>query len=146
MLAVNEDLQRHLAEPPYRKGEINGRWRFVRIEWPRAIFELSTRDGNRPWIALALDLTGYPANPPLVQFWDLAKNARLEAHLWPRLKESQAFQPNRAGLYIACDRDALSAHSDWAQSSPNTNWRPDIGVARYLSAVYGSLQEAHLVA
>lgn len=141
---MKEEFVRHLAEAPYKKGVINNRWRLVRFDEPQAFFELATSNGQIPWIGLHLDLTGYPTAAPLGEFWNFDTSQRLEAKRWPTLNGNSALRSDRKGLYIACDRDALATYPDWAQTFPNTNWRPDIGVARYLSVVYGLLQDASL--
>lgn len=138
----NDELfQRHLKEPAFQKGVINGRWRTVEYNYPIFKVELATPNADRPWIAVRIDITGYATGTaPLGQFWDLTRDERLAANLWPRHPHSQAFSTAHAGLYIACDRAGLQAHPGWAQNSPNTTWRLEIGITRYLSVVYGLLQ------
>ena len=52
---------------------------------------------------------------------------------------------SRPKILVACDRSALEtqgSHPEWATDHPNTNWRPAIGIARYLSVVGDLLDTA----
>lgn len=133
----------------FRRGLANGSWGRACISGTTVTVPLSTGRSVPRWIGLRLDLTGYPHVAPQGIFWDLENDQRLPNDQWPTLPgNNQAFRRDWAGgngLYIACDRSALVAgqgHPEWANTLTNTNWRPDIGIARYLSVVTDLLHVA----
>lgn len=135
--AVSEEaLRRHLSEIPYTRGLVNKRWGPSCIDGSHVTLPLFIPHGK---VGLRLDLTGYPDMAPQGVFWDLKTDSRLRDESWPLLRSgNQAFRTDWEGgsaLYIACDRTALNHHPEWAQDHPLTNWRPDIGVARYVIVV-----------
>jgi len=145
-----EVLIKHLSEMPFRRGFVNGRWRSACIDFPIVTISVATGQPEPVWIGLRLDLSGYPNTAPQGVFWDIEHNVRLPDARWPILQEdNKAFRVDWAGgngLYIACDRSALMpgpGHPEWATTFPNTNWQPEIGIARYLSVVYGLLKIAY---
>lgn len=144
MAALLEDL----AGVPFQVGLANGLWSVACINDKIVTIRLNTRNKEVPWLGLRLDVSGYRALAPQGVFWDLELDTRLPNNRWPVLQENQAFRPDWAGglgLYIACDRSALvpgAGHPEWANTHLYTNWRPEVGIARYLSVVSTLLRYA----
>lgn len=147
--AEMETLREHLQGISFRRGLANGAWSPACLDERIVTIRLSTGRQCSRLIGLRLDITGYPSVAPQGVFWDVFNDRRLPNENWPILPEGhQAFRPdwaNGQGLYIACDRSALvpgTGHPEWATTLPYTNWRPEIGIARYLSVVSGLLKIA----
>jgi hypothetical protein len=147
MTASEQALRRHLAEARFVSGELDMKWRSVALAWPYATFEVMAPKGDA--FVLRLEVNDYPLRPPTGTFWDVAANAMLPHHLWPRGgRASQVFRTdwhNGVGLYMPCDYFTLANHApDWPASMPSMLWRPEVGVTQYLRIVHDLLRDPEL--
>lgn len=141
LLQGQRALESHLEMAPYLLGEVNGRWKFRRIDWPFALFEVFARDG-RPY-TIRLECDDYPGMPTGA-FWDAQRNCWLAPNRWPRAgaRFGAALRSDWQGgtaLYIPCDRRSIAGHEQWLQLHPAWAWDPSVGVARYLEVVWTML-------
>jgi len=150
--ADEQAVKRDLEGVAFLRGVTNGRWREPKVIGKHVFIKMATSTKSA-MIGLRLDITGYPDAAPQGVFWDLERNERLADGLWPVLADgNRAFRTDWAGglgFYIACDRSALVqgiGHPEWATTHTNTNWRPNVGIARYLSVVADLLAMATMPA
>lgn len=147
MDAAEAALRRHVTEAAFVSGELDGRWRLVRVSWPHAQFEVVDRLGQG--FILRLDCTGYPLAAPTGTLWDPVRDAMLEFRYWPRgTRCNQAFRPDwnsGSALYLPCDRITVTQHQpQWVHEAPSLIWRPAVGITCYLGIVHALLQEHDL--
>lgn len=133
-------LQADIAKPSFRLGEMDERWRLIKVEWPYLFVSVRAKDGED--FTLRLDCLGYPQSPPTGGPWDIEKNAVLEHTNWPRSNGGRVgavFNPGwKAGtaLYLPCDRESIVGHDNWRQEMPSKIWRPEDGIVQYLELVH----------
>lgn len=137
-----------LLKPPYRAGELAGRWRVVEIAWPAATVMIAAvpRPGSPTEFAFRFDLSGYPAVAPTARPWDHVAKAPLPAHRWPTGTGvfASVFRPLWCGgscLYLPCDRVSANGHPAWATQHPERLWNPSRGIVHYLEQVHALLTE-----
>lgn len=132
----------HLAGGRFISGVAAGRWRFVSIAWPHAVFGVRAADGIE--YGLRFDCRDYPRTPATARPWDLERDAPLEAARWPTGSNRipLAFNPgwkDGACLYLPCDRQSIEGHANWYQEHPSLIWNPALGVVHYLRVVHDLL-------
>jgi hypothetical protein len=139
-------LQRDLAAPEFRCGEIAGRWRLVTSKWPFVIIAVGAPAmPNAPdEYAFRFECTGYPQNPVTAQPWDLTTNAPLAHKYWPGGGPlvTAVFRPDwESGqcLYIPCDRISIQKHANWPNEHPARLWQASRGIICYLEQIYDLL-------
>ncbi|MBS0437101.1 MAG: hypothetical protein JSR75_19820 [Proteobacteria bacterium] len=137
-------LRRHLVEPRFISGELDGRWRLVKLESPYAFFGVTALDGHE--FILRLDCTAYPLRAPTGTLWNLQGNTMLEFALWPRggrcVEVFRTDWQNGSALYLPCDHITLAHHdAAWPRAWPSLLWRADIGITCYLKVVHDVLQD-----
>lgn len=129
-----------IAKPTFRVGEVEGRWRLIKIEWPHAFISVTARDGSE--FTLRLDCTGYPQSPPTGGPWDISANRILPFNQWPMGRGgrvSAVFRPDwksGSALYLPCDRASIAGHNNWVSEMPSKIWRPALGIILYLELVH----------
>jgi hypothetical protein len=95
-------------------------------------------------------LDGYPAQAPAGRPWDIERSAMLSPELWPvsRLAVATFRQDwsvsNGGAPYVACDRVALSGHTDWPAAHPQRAWNPGRTITFYLREMHRELQSASI--
>jgi hypothetical protein len=67
----------------FQAGVAQRLWRLIRLEWPYGIFGIRSIKSADYEVALRLNLEKYPLAPPLVQLWDVTKQAAIEPQYWP---------------------------------------------------------------
>jgi hypothetical protein len=132
----------HLAGGRFRSGAAAGRWRFVSVSWPHAVFSVRAADGTE--YGLRFECSNYPKTPPTGRLWDVNLGAPLAVNKWPtgQHRIPLAFNPdwkNGACLYLPCDRQSIEGHANWYQQHPSLVWDPAIGIAHYLRVVHDLL-------
>ena len=143
------DAREAVAGGPFRLGLALGRWRDVRLDWPHLIVDIAAapRPDAPDVYTLRVDLSGYPAQAPLGEFWDPVANAKLPANQWPSgapgSRPEAILRPDWAaghhGLYAAFDRSGISTHPDWRQQHPSEAWTPQRTLTDYLESVHDLL-------
>ncbi|WP_420993637.1 DUF7665 family protein [Cupriavidus sp. 30B13] len=134
-----------IEQPVFRMGVADGRWNLIRVEWPIALIEVSASVGT---FVLRFELSGYPAQPPTAQLWDVNANMRLTDAHWPRSKGGRVGEVFRldwnagTALYLPCDRVTIATHPGWIAQMPAKLWRPDGSIVQYIEAVYELLHSA----
>ena len=129
-----------VAKAAFRLGEIEGRWRLIKTDWPYAFIVVTAKD--RQEYVLRLDCGGYPQAPPTGGPWDLTRNEVLAFDEWPRGQEGRVSAVFRTGwkngtaLYLPCDRESIAGHPNWRQEMPSKIWRPTDGIVQYLELVH----------
>ena len=129
-----------VAKARFRLGAAQWRWRHIATEWPFAYFGVTAID-NTEYI-LRLNCAGFPETPPTGGPWDMAANAVLAFHRWPRGqggRVSAVFRTDWQGgtaLYLPCDRVSISGHDHWRNEMPSKIWRPHEGIAQYLELAH----------
>jgi hypothetical protein len=141
MTPHEECFEEHVAAPPFQEGVDRGHWAIVRKEWPIVWIRISVapRSNSPGELCLRFDLNNYMAVAPTATLWDLERNARLNAAIWPKGDGDvrEAFKPKwkdgATGLYAPWDREALAAHPEWRESHKGRAWVPnDQTVVHYL--------------
>lgn len=139
-----------VEKPAFRLGEIEGRWKLVRISWPMVTITVAALDGRE--FALRMNCAGYPGTPPTAGPWDLEQDTVLAFEEWPRGnggRVSAVFNPgwkNGTALYLPCDREALAGHDAWRTQMPSKIWSPATGITHYLELVHELLHCSDYVA
>ena len=139
-------LRADVAKAAFRLGEINARWRLLRIAWPHVFIAVTARDGRE--FSLRFDCGNYPGTAPTAGPWDMERNAVLATDLWPRSHGGRlgaVFRPDwKAGtaLYLPCDRVSIVGHDNWRTEMPSKIWRPADGIIQYLELVHELLNSA----
>jgi hypothetical protein len=134
-----------LKLPVFRMGAADGRWNMISVEWPIALIEVTASVGT---YVLRFELSGYPAQPPTAQLWDVDAKARLGDACWPGSKGGRVREvfrrdwQNGTALYLPCDRITIATHPGWVTQMPAKLWRPDGSIVQYLEAVYELLNSA----
>lgn len=135
-------LRKDLVSAGFLSGEDRGRWRLVELRFPVLLVSVKAKDERE--FTLRLDCTGYPQSAPTGTVWDVARNAQLATHLWPRGgRVSEVFRPDWLGgqaLYLPCDRASMAGHPNWVSQYPSLVWKPEDGIAQYLHVVHELLQ------
>ena len=132
-------FRQHLTGGTFLLGAARGRWRFVGVKWPYAVFAVSAaaRAGSPTEYGFRFELTNYPQVPPTAQPWDLKHDQPLATTSWPtgRARVAAAFNPgwNQQAIYIPCDRLAIQGHDGWIAQHPSMIWRPTSEITLYLS-------------
>lgn len=136
-------LKADLAAPAFRLGEIEGRWRNEKTEWPHTLITVTAaaRPGAPEKYAFRFECSGYRQTAVTGQPWDLALNAPLAAGSWPngRVILPSVFRPEwRQGLclYLPCDRLSFEGHVNWSNEHPARLWNPERGIVCYLEQLY----------
>lgn len=124
-------LERDLAAPEFRCGQVEGRWRLVSQAWPHVVIAVSAapRRNSPADFGLRFECSGDPHQAVTAQPWNLTTNAPLAAHRWPRGKSilPSVFRPEWQGgtcLYLPCDRISMNGHEVWVNQHPNRMWQP----------------------
>lgn len=129
-----------LAQPKFRLGHLDGRWRLIDVAWPHASIGVTAKDGRE--YSLRFDCTGYPQVPPTAGPWDLEHNQILPFDRWPKSSGGRVgavFNNGWKGgtaLYLPCDREAIAGHDHWRAEMPSKIWRPVDGIVQYLELVH----------
>ena len=129
-----------VAKAAFRLGEVEGRWRLIKTDWPYAFLAVTAKDHQE--YVLRLDCRGYPQAEPTGGPWDSARNQVLAFDRWPRGRGgrvSAVFQTgwkNGTALYLPCDRESIIGHDNWRHEMPSKIWRPADGIVQYLEIVH----------
>ena len=141
-------LERDLAAPEFRCGQVKGRWRLISQAWPHVIIAVSAapRTGAPSEFGFRFECTGYPRQAVTAQPWDFTTNAALPAHRWPRGKLilPSVFRPDWQGgtcLYLPCDRISIKGHDMWAKQYPSRLWQSARGIICYLEQIYDLINQ-----
>jgi len=139
-------LQLHLAAPDFRCGQIEGRWRLSRVEWPYVVIVISAapRSNAPEEYAFRFRCDGYPITPVTGQPWDEATNQPLASHRWPGGHQvvPSVFRPDWMGgicLYLPADRQSIVGHENWRTEYPYRLWQPARGILCYIEQVHDLL-------
>ena len=137
-----EVFRSHLAGGRFRSGAAAGRWRFVSLAWPYAVFGLCAADGVE--YGLRFECRDYPQTPSTGRLWDIELDAPLAFNKWPTGRERVllAFNPDwKKGfcLYLPCDRQSIEGHMNWYQEHPSLVWDPTLGIVHYLRIAHDLL-------
>jgi hypothetical protein len=142
-------LEFHLAGSEFRCGEMEGRWRFLALQWPwaRIAVTAAPRPGAPSEYAFRFTCDGYPVNPVVGQLWDEADMRPLEARLWPggRGVVQSVFRPEwlmGICLYLPADRLSINGHPNWRSEHPSRLWRPERGITCYLEQIHDLLDSS----
>jgi hypothetical protein len=142
-------LQRDLAAPEFRCGEIEGRWRNVNTTRPHVIIAVSApeRPKSTRWFEFRFECTGYRQNPATAQPWNSATNSPLAVQKWPTGPSivRSVFRPDwkqAQCLYLPCDRMSIEGHTDWPTKYPNRLWQPARGIIGYVEQIYELLNQS----
>lgn len=138
-----------LAGGPFRLGLALGRWQNARLQWPHLTIDVAaaSRPGAPGFYTLRIDLSGYPTQAPLGEFWDPVADVKLPAERWPLgapgSRPEAILRPDWAaghhGLYAAFDRSGISTHPDWRQQHPSEAWTSQHTLTDYLESVHDLL-------
>lgn len=136
-------LEKDLAAPEFRCGELEGRWRHVKTEWPYAVIAVSApKRPNAPEeYGFRFECSGYRQSPVTAQPWDFDGNVPLPATRWPTGNGvvTSVFRPTwKQGqcLYLPCDRMALEGHDEWFHQHPSRLWQASRGIICYLEQIF----------
>jgi hypothetical protein len=136
-------LEKDLAAPEFRFGEIEGRWRQVAIHWPHVILTVAApaRPGSPAEFGFRFECSGYRQRPPIAQPWDIDANGPLPAARWPTgpVIVGSVFRPEwKQGqcLYLPCDRMSIEGHDKWRNDHPSRLWQPERGIICYVEQIY----------
>ncbi|PKP72186.1 MAG: hypothetical protein CVT83_01185 [Alphaproteobacteria bacterium HGW-Alphaproteobacteria-5] len=142
-------LDRDLAAPIFRCGEIEGRWRHVSTTWPYAVIAVSAapRPNAPAEYAFRFECQGYRQVAVTAQPWDAENNAALAHVKWPigRSIVPSVFRPEWKGgqcLYLPCDRLSFEGHENWRHEYPSRLWQPARGIICYLEQLYELLNQS----
>jgi len=143
-------LRADVSKPPFRVGEVGGRWRLLGVAWPHVFLSVTAKDGCT--FALRFDCSGYPAAPPTAGPWDFERSAALAHDRWPRSKGGRLGAVFRldwkggAALYLPCDRESIVGHDHWRNEMPSKIWKPSVGIVQYLELVHELLNSTDYTA
>jgi hypothetical protein len=136
-------LEMDVAAPPFRCGEVEGRWRHIATRWPHVIIAVSAppRPSGPPEFGFRFECSGYRQTPVTAQPWDISANAPLPFPKWPTGKSivPSIFRTAwKAGhcLYMPCDRMSIEGHDNWCAEYPSRLWQPSRGLICYLEQLY----------
>jgi len=142
-------LDMDLAAPPFRSGEIEGRWRHINTQWPHVTITMSAppRPLGPAEFGFRFECTGYRQTPVTARPWDIAANAPLPHAKWPTGSAivPSVFRPNwKHGhcLYLPCDRLSIDGHDQWRTEHPSRLWQPLRGIICYLEQLYDLFHES----
>lgn len=142
-------LERDLAAPEFRCGELEGRWRRVTLDWPYLVVALSApaRPNAPDEYGFRFECSGYRDVAVTAQPWDLNANAPLPAARWPTGTSivSSVFRPcwkQGKCLYLPCDRMSIEGHENWRQEHPSRLWQPSRGIICYLEQIHELLNQS----
>jgi hypothetical protein len=146
-MGVDERVFReHLECGPFQSGVARDRWRLISMTWPHAIIAVSaaSREKAPKQYAFRFELTNYPQSPPTAQLWDIEKGITLEHGKRPHGNKriSLAFRTDwKDGqvLYLPCDRQALSSHTNWRTEHPDLLWSSDGDITQCLRIIHDLL-------
>ena len=133
--AFKEDLQ----APPFLSGELRGRWRTIRIQWPVVIFGITARDGLE--YVFRFDCHNYPVSAPTARPWSNERDAPASELEWPRGsgRVAAVFRldwKSGSALYLPCDRVSIDGHPNWRSEYASMLWDPELGIVHYLEIVH----------
>lgn len=139
-------LERDLAAPEFRCGEIDGHWRHITTSWPYvgiAVSATSLPNGPTAY-GFRFECTGYRQSPPTCQPWDLEANTPLAFNRWPNGRHiiPSVFRTDwKSGtcLYLPCDRMAIEGHANWYHEYPSRIWNSLRGIVCYLEQLHDLL-------
>ena len=136
-------LDQDLAEPEFRCGEIEERWRHVVTRWPYTIIAVSAdaRTNAPSEYGFRFECSGYRQTPVTAKPWDVETDAPLPFSRWPTGKAiiPSIFRPdwkNGECLYLPCDRLSIEGHDEWRGHHPSRLWQPRRGIICYLEQLY----------
>jgi hypothetical protein len=139
----------HVKSAPFQVGATRNMWGYLDEDpdspvWPAAYcwVAAAAKAGFPDRFSLRFDLTGYPEQAPTAMFWDMDKNGKLSAALWPKGTGHLpvVFNPGNNFLYAPCDRGANPAgHGDWPVLHPQYYWQSTFTIVTYLNFVYENL-------
>lgn len=135
-------FREHIKGGAFRRGQVRGRWRLIRVDWPHAVIAVSAapRAGSPNEYGFRFELTNYPQSPPTAQPWDLERDRPLETTRWPtgRSRLAGAFNPgwNSQALYLPCDRLAIAGHDGWVAQHPSLIWKSTGDITQYLFIIH----------
>ncbi|MBF8184930.1 hypothetical protein ITP53_04080 [Nonomuraea sp. K274] len=144
----SQRLDLDLASNEFENGVDAGLWRLVTLDWPHLLVAITAGDGHALGMKILVD--GYPRLPPSGQPWDLEQGAPLPVEQWPTGgTAAQIFRTdwsvgNQNAPYMACDRQGLATHTNWAAEHPSRAWNPSRTITFYLQQISLELQDAVL--
>ena len=120
----------------FAEGTVRGRWWFVALNWPFAVFAVRARD--KAEFGFRFDCTGYPLEPPTARLWSLELDAAPEPGDWPKGSQSfvSVFNPSwkdGTALYHPFDRISRQGHGDWPKQYPHLVWDSGGTFVQYLA-------------
>jgi hypothetical protein len=134
-------FQADAAKPRFRLGEVEKRWRLLKVAWPLVHIAINAKDGSE--YVLRFNCAGYPQNPPTAGPWDVTQDRVLPFAHWPRSsgggRLGSVFRTdwkNGTALYLPCDRESITGHDNWRTEMPSKIWRPADGIVQYLELVH----------
>lgn len=138
-------LHQQLAEAKFTSGARRGWWRIEQLDWPALVVTVTIDVGE---LTLRVDLTGYPAQPPTAQPWDLPHDQPLPPTQWPTGPQTSmmlnpAWSASVGGaLYFPYDRRAVAGHEVWRTQYPGHVWHAGRTLRDYLMLVRAVLRDA----
>ena len=141
-------LERDLAAPEFRCGEVEGRWRHVAT--PLAACHRGRLRSERPnspkEFGFRFECSGYRTKPVTAQPWNLEADVPLPLSRWPAGSSvvASVFRPEwKQGqcLYLPCDRLSIEGHDNWRNEHPSRLWQPARGIICYLEQIYELLNQ-----
>jgi hypothetical protein len=141
-------LERDLTSAGFEAAVAAGQWRVISLIWPTLIVSVSLGDDVQ--VGLRINLDDYPVEAPSGRPWDLDADAPLPASRWPMTGRSpEVFRAEtdwptgRDGApYLACDRVALTTHTNWPTEHPERCWNPSCTIEFYLQELHRELAGA----
>ena len=137
-------LRDDLAGGRFLAGVEAGRWRLLRLEWPRALIAIAAAPrakGPREFV-LNFELSGYPAVAPTAGPWDIDADSILGADKRPKgVRVGHIFRSDwqdGSALYAPWDRIAAD-HGDWRTRHALFAWNPQRDITFYLACVHDVL-------
>jgi len=147
----------HVNDAPFLLGCEEGKWGIydknnIVSDWPNIVIWVKAPDKKDclPKYYLRFNLSGYSNQAPTSCPWDVANNKKLEYSKWPKGRKfvSSIFKPtwkNGDALYCPCDRVAMQGHERWKNDHPDTWWKSNDTIVKYLNYIYGILNSGDYV-
>ncbi len=145
---AQQRIERDLHSADFDSGVRAGLWQQAVLRWPHLTAVVTAGDGRQLGLRIAVD--DYPALAPGGRLWDLDRDVPLPPARWPAGgSAAQVFRPDwpnstSPAPYIACDREGLAAHPNWADEHPGRAWNPRRTIAFYLRQIHHELRAAKL--
>lgn len=134
-------FREHAERLDFELGQAKGKWRLLRITWPKVDIAVRARDGTEWGFKFLLD--GYPAQLPNARPCDVETGTPLAPDNWLKGtgRVAAVFNPNwnPSALYLPCDRLALPGHDQWRTDLPELLWPPARGIIHYLEIIHDLL-------